>query len=219
MIRLTRPRGEEGGRRLTRQDRPSDRPSDRGRRTRSGILDRKRQTAAAGNDNFCAEAADQREREREREESSHLMTGFHADRSVLRWFLLRRRPFSAAVAFFKGFILPRWRWLAGRGSLGGTVVGICPAADRPTTTAAVQLSALNKPAKSSGRRGGGRKGTEGNEETRRGRKPALALRFWFCLFGWSAGQREVKGGNGWHYHFAVSAATDRKCSPAHHSIT
>ena len=39
------------------------------------------------------------------------MTGFHADRSVLRSF---DRPFSAAVAFFKGFILPRWRWLAGR---------------------------------------------------------------------------------------------------------
>ena len=34
------------------------------------------------------------------------MTGFHADRSVLRSSV---RPFSAAVAFFKGFILPRSR--------------------------------------------------------------------------------------------------------------
>ena len=53
-----------------------------------------------------------------------------------------------------------------RGSLGGTVVGICPAAGRPTTTAAVQLSALNKPAKSSGARGEAAAG-KGQKETRK----------------------------------------------------
>ena len=64
------------------------------------------------------------------------MTGFHADRSVLRWFLLRRRPFSAAaVAFFKGFILPRWRWLAGRSV--GRSLGFVP---RPTDRQLLQQS-------------------------------------------------------------------------------
>ena len=56
------------------------------------------------------------------------MTGFHADRSVLRSF---DRPFSAAVAFFKGFILPRTRGSLARSLarwLGRSVVGICPAA-------------------------------------------------------------------------------------------
>ena len=126
------------------------------------------------------------------------MTGFHADRSVLRSF---DRPFSAAVAFFKGFILPRTRGSLVR-SLGGWVgrwLGFVP--PPPTTTAAVQLSALNKPAKSSGRgrRGGCRKRTEGNKETRRERKPAslsLSLSL-FCAFGclavWLAGLGAMAG--------------------------
>ena len=65
------------------------------------------------------------------------MTGFHADRSVL--------PSSVQRG---GRILQRIYIATVAGQSLGASLGFVP---RPTTTAAVQLSALNKPAESSGR--------------------------------------------------------------------